>query len=207
MSDQEEAPESLTEVVDELEEKAAEDGDLLVGDALEEFAGRLFGPLLMIPGLLVMIPPIGGIPLLPTTMGLFIILVAGQSLLGRKHPWLPGILAERGVDEQKFKDSIEKVRPWLEWVDSFTAHRLEWMVVGPMKYVLAAVCIVMACTMPPLEFLPMACAIPGGAILLIGLGITARDGLFALVGVGAALGALYATTRAWTAFASWIGIA
>ncbi|TWT73589.1 Exopolysaccharide synthesis, ExoD [Posidoniimonas polymericola] len=181
--------ESLTGVVDQLEDKAAEDGDLLVGDALEEFAGRLFGPLLMIPGLLVM-TPVGGIPFVPTTMGVFIILVAGQSLFGRKHPWLPGIIKERGVDEEKFKDSMEKVRPWLKWVDSFTAERMTSMVTGPMKYVIAAVCILMACTMPPLELLPFACAIPGAAILFLGLAVTARDGLLAVFGLVASVGAL-----------------
>lgn len=202
----EEEPKSLTDVVDDLEDQAAKDGDLSVQETLDEFAGRLFGPLLVIPGLLVMIPPIGGIPLAPTMMGLFVILVAGQSLLGRQHPWLPGILAERSVDEEKFRGSIEKVRPWLRWVDKFTAQRMEWMIAGPMKYGLAVVCLLMALTMPPLEFLPMACAVPGGAIMLIGLGITARDGLFALLGVVGSLAAIYFVTQAWSAFASWVGL-
>lgn len=182
-------PESLTDVVDELEKKSKEDGDLLVGDALDEFSGRLFGPLLVVPGLMVM-TPVGGIPFVPTMMGVLVILVAGQSLLGRKHPWLPGIIADRGVSEEKFKSSMEKVRPWLEWVDKFTARRHEQLVTGPMKYAIAAVCIIMACTLPPLELLPFACAIPGSAILLLGLAITARDGLLAIFGLIASLGAM-----------------
>lgn len=198
-------PDSLTDVADELEDKASEDGDLTVQDALDEFAGRLFGPLLVVPGLIVM-TPVGGIPLVPTIMGVFVLLVAGQSLAGRKHPWLPGVIAERGVSQEKFEKSIEKMRPWLEWVDKYTARRLEWMVSGPMKYVLAVICMAMGLTMPPLELIPWGCAIPGGAILLMGLAITARDGLLAIGGVVAAVPALYLVTKAWSAFSSMIGI-
>lgn len=204
-NDDQENPSSLTDVVDRLEDKAAEDGDLSTQDALDEFAGRLFGPLLIIPGL-VTLTPLGGIPTLPTFMGLFIVLVAGQSLLGRKHPWLPGVIANRSVDEEKFKDSVEKFRPWMKWIDKFTAPRLTWMVKGPMKYGIAAVCIALACTLPPLEFLPFACAAPGAAILLLGLAITASDGLLAVVGIAGSAGAFYLMTAAWAKFAGFVGI-
>ncbi|MEQ8849572.1 exopolysaccharide biosynthesis protein [Botrimarina sp.] len=189
---EEEEPKSLTDIVDDLEGAAGGDGDssdLSVQDALDEFAGRLFGPLLVIPGLVLM-TPLGTIPTLPTTMGVFVILVAGQALFGRKYPWLPGLIAERSVDEQKFEESMEKARPWLEWVDRFTGQRMPYMVKGPMKYVVAAVCVVMGCTMPPLELVPFACVVPGAAIMLLGLAVTAQDGLLALVGLIASVGAL-----------------
>ncbi len=187
-------PQSLTDVVDDLEEKASEDGDLSIEEGLDEFAGRLFGPLLLLPGL-VTVSPLGGIPTVPTMMGVFVILVAGQSLLGFDHPWLPGIIANRNVSQQKFRESMEKFRPWLEWIDKFTAQRMQGLVSGPMKYIIALVCILMACTMPPLEVVPFACAIPGAAILLLGLAITSRDGLLALGGLVASVAAL--GTVAW----------
>lgn len=190
-SSQDEAPQTLTDIVDDLEEKASEDGDLSAQDALDEFAGRLFGPLLVVPGLLTL-PPIGAVPTIPTAMAIFVILVAGQSLFGRKHPWLPGVIADRSVDEEKFRDSIEKIRPWLEWTDQFTSQRLQFLVKGPMKYGIAAIAILVACTIPPLELIPFACAIPGGAVLLLGLAITAQDGLLALVGMIVSTGALFA---------------
>ncbi|MEM8865993.1 MAG: exopolysaccharide biosynthesis protein [Planctomycetota bacterium] len=182
-------PQSLTDVVDDLKDQASKDGDLSVQDALDEFAGRLFGPLLVAPALVV-VTPVGGIPLVPTIMGLFVVLVAGQSLFGRTHPWLPGVLADRSVDEDKFRDSVEKARPWLEWIDKYTERRLQFLVKGPMKYGIAMVCIIVACTLPPLELLPFACIVPGTAILLLGLAITAQDGLIALVGLIASIGAL-----------------
>jgi len=187
---EQDSPQSLVDVVEDLQNEAGKDGQLSVQDALDEFAGRLFGPLLMLPGLVVVIPPLGGIPLVPTMMGLFVILVAGQSLFGRKHPWLPGVLADRSVDEAKFRNSVEKARPSLEWVDKFTSRRMPYLVRGPMKYGIATVCILVACTLPPLELLPLACMLPGSAILLLGLAITAQDGLLALLGMLVSLAAL-----------------
>jgi hypothetical protein len=185
----EEEAKELAEVVDDLESKASEDGDLSAQDALDEFSGRLFGPLLVIPGL-VTVSPIGMIPSVPTMMGVFTVLVAGQSLAGRKQPWLPGFLAERSVDEDKFHASVEKIRPFIEWIDKWTAQRMQFLVKGPMKSVVAGVCILLALTMPPLEVVPWACLAPGSAILALGLAITAQDGLLALIGLTVSLGAI-----------------
>lgn len=185
----EDQPKSLTDVVDDLEQNANQDGKLSAQDAVDQFAGRLFGPLLLVPGLIIM-TPLGGIPTLPTIMGVFVILVAGQALAGRKHPWLPGLIAERRVDEQRFCQSVEKVRPWLEWMDKFTAQRLQTLIEGPMTQVIALVCILIACTLPPLELLPFAAIVPGIALFLLGLAVTAHDGVLALVGLIASAGAL-----------------
>lgn len=181
-----ESPKSLTDVVDQLEDKASEDGDLSAQDALDEFAGRLFGPLLVIPGL-VTVTPVGAIPLVPTVMGVWTLLVAGQALLGRTHPWLPGMIANRSVNEEKFRDSIDQFRPWIKYFDRIAKPRLTYMVRGPMKYVIAAICIVLACTFPPLELVPFGCAMPGIALLLLGLAVTSRDGLMAIAGLVAAV--------------------
>lgn len=185
----EEEPKELVEVVEDLEGRAAEDGDLSAQDALEEFSGRLFGPLLVIPGL-VTVSPLGMIPTVPTLMAVFTILVAGQSLAGRKQPWLPGFLAKRSVDEEKFRQSADKIRPFIEWIDKWTKQRLPWLVKGPMKSIIAGVCILLALVMPPLELVPWACLAPGGAILMLGLAITSQDGLLALLGLAMTLGAI-----------------
>ncbi len=200
----EDEPRELADVVDELKEKSQEDGEMSAQDALDEFAGRLFGPLLVVPGL-VTLSPLGVIPMVPTIMGVWVVLVAGQKLAGRKYPWLPGVIADRSVDADKFRESMEKFRPWADWIDKFTKPRLTWLVTGPGKYVLAALCILLALTLPPLEFLPWACAAPGGAILLIGLAITAHDGLLALIAVGLSLLALFLVSQAWSAFAAYFG--
>lgn len=184
---------SLADIIDTLEQRAASDsdGDFTVGEVLDEFAGRLFGPLILAPAIAI-VSPLGMIPTVPTIMGLFVILAAGQSLCGLDHPWLPAVLADRGVSADRFETSMKKFRPWVGWIDKLTAPRLRFLVQGPMKYGMALLAIIVACTLPPLELLPGAAFIPGVTLLVLGLAITAQDGVLGAVGIAGAVGALYA---------------
>jgi hypothetical protein len=179
--------ESLTDVVDKLIAKAedADGDDVSIQSVLDAFAGRLFGPLLLVPGL-VILTPLGGIPTVPTLIGAVVVLVAGQAIVGRTHPWLPRFIADRSVSQQKFISAMNKFKPWARWIDRLTRPRLEYLVTGRMKYGIAAICVLVALTMPPLELLPFAAIAPGAAITLLGLAITSHDGLVGLMGLMAA---------------------
>ncbi|MEQ8212022.1 MAG: exopolysaccharide biosynthesis protein [Lacipirellulaceae bacterium] len=188
------SPDTLTDVIDQLEEKAGEDGELTVQDALDEFAGRVFGPLLVIPAMVV-VTPLGAVPTIPTAMAVFIVLIASQALFGKKYPWLPNLITERSVEESQLKESMKKFRPWAKWIDAVLKPRLKWLVEGPMKYVIALVCLLMAAAIPPLELAPFACFIPGSAVLLLGLAMMAKDGLAGALGLVASVGALFVGGR------------
>lgn len=191
MSDSEEAK-SLSDIIDELVEKSEseEDGDLAIGEVLDEFAGRLFGPLILVPAIAI-VSPLGMIPTVPTTMGLVVVLVAGQALFGMKRPWLPKFISDRSVQADTFKEKMEKFGPWVTWIDKFTAPRLRYVVTGPMKYVMAFLAILVAFTLPPLEFLPYAAILPGATLFFLGLAITSEDGLLGLISIAGTCGALY----------------
>lgn len=178
------SPEGLEEVVDQLEEKAeAEDDTVTVREALDAFEGRTFGPLLVLPALVALTPPVGMIPTVPTIMGVIVVLIAGQYLFGRTHPWVPDFIGERSVEREKVLKAVDKSRPWAKWVDGFVGKRLQVLVEGPMEYVIAGLCVVLAFTLPPAELLPGLAAVPAAAILFLGLAVTSRDGLVGLVGM------------------------
>lgn len=178
-------PEGLEDVVDTLETAAEEDEDeqVTVREALSAFEGRTFGPLLILPALLTLVPPLGMIPFVPTTMGTIILLVAAQYLVGRDHPWVPDFIGERSVKQKKVTDTTEKSRPWAKWVDGFLGQRLQFLVEGPMERVIAGICVLLALTMPPAELIPGLAAVPAAAVLFLGLAVTARDGLLGLIGL------------------------
>lgn len=178
-------PEGLEDVVDTLETTAKEDDDeqVTVREALAAFEGRTFGPLLILPALLTLVPPLGMIPFVPTTMGTIILLVASQYLVGRKHPWVPDFIGERSVKQKRVTDTTEKSRPWAKWVDGFLGQRLQFLVEGPMERVIAGICVLLALTMPPSELIPGLAAVPAAAVLFLGLAVTARDGLLGLIGL------------------------
>lgn len=187
---------SLTDVINDLQRRANEDGDLTVGEVLDEFAGRLFGPLLLAPAVGIL-TPLGMIPTVPSILGLFVVLVAGQSLVGLEHPWLPSALSDRSVGADQYERAMKKFRPWARWIDKFTAPRLGFLVKGPMKYGMAAIAVLVACTLPPLELIPGAAFLPGFVLLVLGLAITAEDGLLGLFGVAGSLAALYLVWAWW----------
>jgi len=174
-------PSTLEDVLDAV--LASTDGasDVEVGDVVETFSVRLFAPLLVVLGAIV-VTPIGGIPFVPTTTGLLLILVASQRAIGRRQPWLPRRVLEREVERSRLERSFERLRPWARRVDRFVKPRLRALTEGAMGSLNAVAVVALACTMPPLELVPFATAAPGAAVLLFGLSMVSHDGAFALAG-------------------------
>lgn len=120
------APRNLEQVVDRLED-AAEQGDRVSLDLMmDEVGRRSFGPLLLLAGLIMSAPVVGDIPGVPTILGLFVLLVAVQLLLGHDHFWMPQWLLKRLVASTKVKKSAQKwLRRPAQFVDRFLKRRLE----------------------------------------------------------------------------------
>jgi hypothetical protein len=178
---------ALEDLLDEAID-SAKDGDVTVGSLLDAFGNRSFGPLIALFALIAILPPISGVPGVPTTMAVLTILVAVQAVFGAQHPWVPRLLRRRGVAVEKVEKARDTSRTWLERIDTLIGPRLSWAA-GPTGQRIAAVCAVLAAlAMPPLELLPFAAAAPASAILTLGLGLTARDGLLLLIGYVATIG-------------------
>ena len=174
--------------------EAAEGDELKVSEILDAYGRRSFGPVIALLAVIV-ISPVGAVPFLPIVFAVLILLISVQLLFGRQRPWVPNSIRNIGVDLKKAKSFRDKADGVLKKVDGLISQRLEWAA-GPTAQYLAAICIcVLALIMgaPPLEMIPYAVAIPGAAILLFGLGLTARDGLLILFGFAV------------TALASWLG--
>ncbi|MCK5943156.1 MAG: exopolysaccharide biosynthesis protein [Planctomycetes bacterium] len=172
----------IVDVMDHLLACTEGEDSVAVGDIVEAFGARAFGPLLLLPAL-VGILPVGAIPVLPTVMGVFIVLVAVQRVFGRGQPWLPRVLRERSVARSKLADAFGKGRKWARRLDRITRPRLRALARGPMEVVVAVAVIGMGCLMPPLELIPFGVMLPASAVLVLGLALTGRDGVLVLVGL------------------------
>lgn len=169
----------------------ADNGKVTLGSLLDAFGNRSFGPMISLFALVAIVPPIGGIPLVPTTMGVLTILFAGQILIGRQSPWVPARLKDMGFDKEKVEKVRDKAGKWLARIDALVDKRLSLFAGDIAQWFAAACCVMVACLMPPLEAVPFAAALPASAILLFGLGLTARDGLLMLIGFALTGAALY----------------
>ncbi|WP_110600938.1 exopolysaccharide biosynthesis protein [Salinicola lusitanus] len=171
----------LTDILETLDQQV-EDETITLQDIVDTFNARGFGPVVLLPALIALLPT-GGVPGVPSLCGIFIALMAIQLVFGRRSPWLPGTLAERGISHERWHRVTQRVRPWTRRIDRFLAPRLSWLMGDVTQRLLALLMVVLGLGMMPLELLPFAAAIPALAIVIMALGLTAGDGLMMLIGL------------------------
>lgn len=182
-------PESVEEVIGELDDLASRNDKVRVGDVLDDFGGRSFGPFILIFALLE-ITPIGAIPGAPTTLASIIALLAVQLLIGKEHIWMPQFIQDRAIGSKKLHKAVQKMRGTAHWLDQHSRDRLDFLTEGKWLRLVAIAILMLCATVPPLEFLPFASSGPMLAIAAIALALIVRDGLVMLVALLLAAAAL-----------------
>lgn len=174
-------PTSLEELLDRIAIAGKRRDRVPLSAMMAEVGDRSFGPLLLFAGVIA-VSPLSGIPGMPTFMGVFVMLIAGQLLAKRDHFWLPGWLLRKSVSRKKLDKALRWLRPSARLIDRALRRRLTFLVRRAGLYAITAVCLLVAATMPVLELVPFAATIAGAALSMFGLALIARDGLFALFG-------------------------
>lgn len=190
MSTQEPAVEGVEAVLGELDELAAARPEVCIGDVLDDFGARSFGPLIMLPALAEP-TPVGAILGVPSFLALIIAITAVQLLMGKEHVWMPQFIQRRSVSSRRLHRVIGKLRGVALWLDARSHGRLEALTRGVWVKIAAVIIIVLSSAVPLLEIFPLAASAPMLAIAAFGLALTVRDGalmLAALVIGGAAVG-------------------
>ena len=167
----------LVDVVEEIETLAAESSDdLVVQDLLDHYDGRAYGLWILVPGLIAL-SPAGAVPTVPTIVACVLILVTLQALVGRERPWLPGWLRRRHISDSMIGKVAGFTRPLARGTDWVLRPRLTRLASGRAQYPIAIAVLLLATLMIPLELLPLAGFFPAAAIVLLALGLTAKDGV------------------------------
>ena len=199
----------VNEILDDLCD-VSHDGKVTIEEMADAFGHRGAAPFLIIPPLLE-ISPIGGIPGLPTFLALTVAIFAAQIAVGRDEPHVPGKLGRRGVDGDKLRTAVEKLRPIARKVDNLFHGRLSPLTTKPMRQFAAVIVLGLCLIVPPLELVPFASTLPMAAILAFGLAFLFRDGLLMLFAFAVAIGSVYglATIVPWedlaTKVSDWVG--
>lgn len=180
-------PHTVGEVVDGMHDLAEHSRKVSVGDLIEEFGDRSFGPFILIPAL-IEVTPIGGIPGVPTFLALIIAIVALQVVLGRDHLTLPGFVEDRCVKSNKLITATEKLKSISDFFDRLFGERLDFLASGVFARIAGVVIVLLCCTVPPLEFLPFASSAPMLTIAFFGVALLVRDGLLMIVALLLSLG-------------------
>lgn len=180
----------LEHVIDSIVELGEKQEKVSVADIQHKVGQRSFGPFLFIPAIFE-ISPLGGIPGVPTLLGLIVIITAAQMLFGRTHFWLPGFISKRSIKGERIEPAMQKIRPVIRFIDKGLRPRLQRVTAKPWSRAVAGLCVLCALIVPPLEIVPMASTGPFSAIALIGLGLLAHDGVFVWLGIVVAVVSFY----------------
>jgi hypothetical protein len=186
-------PNGLSDVLDELSYNVNRDSELQgvrLGVLLSAVGRRSYGPVLLIIGLFA-ISPATIVPGMTSLTALVTLLIAAQMALGLKRPWLPKSMLDIRVPRRELFAFLDQARPRIEKLEGvWLRPRLTFLTV-PLFVNLVALCVMAAALITlPLSLIPFAPLAPGLAIVLFGLGMTARDGLWLSVGVVITAGAI-----------------
>lgn len=149
---------------------------------------KSFSPVVVFAGLVMLAPGVGDIPGVPVLLGLIIILVATQMLLGRDHPWLPDWIERRSVRPKHVQKAVGWLRRPARWVDGWSRPRLTWAVRGAGMASIAVGCILVSALTPLMEVVPFSAGLAGLVITAFGVALIAQDGLIALISMVTAVG-------------------
>lgn len=172
---------SVSDILNTLGDLADRDNAVTIGKVAEALGGRGFGPLILMPALIV-ISPLGGIPLVPTLMALMIAIFAVQVVFQRAHLWLPDLIRSRKLDNDRVRRAVDKTQPVADWLDRHMGNRWTVLTRPPMATIVALVILVLCAFVPPSEVIPFAALLPMSAIGALGLALSLKDGI--VMGVG-----------------------
>lgn len=143
-----------------------------IRDRLDE---RAYGLLILLLSIPCLVPGLYGVP---QVVGLIVILLAGQMLVGREEPWLPRWFLNLRCKGSWLKAMADFAETKLGWIDRLSRPRLRRFADGPGEK-LAAVFVILATVT---IVMPLTNTIPSIALALLSVGLIQRDGLFVLAG-------------------------
>lgn len=181
---------SLEGLMQSLCEEAGEGGEISVDDVLDRLAHRSYGPIILIPSLISIFPVIGALPLVSYAMALLIFLIAIQAAVSQQKLWIPNRLRRASFKRETFSKGMDKARPVLRFIDGFLSERFRIAFHKPWPMVVVWVCAVLGAFMLLYAAVPGGVVIPGIALVLLSLGLTAHDGLILALGGLAAAAAI-----------------
>lgn len=164
-----------------------------IRDIMARIGRRSYGPLLLVIGLFA-ISPATVVPGMTWLSAGLTLIVALQLALGMHRPWLPKGMLDRTISRDLLVKGVNGFRPWARRIDALLKPSLTFLTAVPFVNLIALICVAAALITVPLGFIPLAPLAPGIAIVVFGLGLTARDGRLLILGI---LGSAAVTWLSW----------
>ena len=181
--DTEPRPHRLSDIVKSIDTSAG----LTIGTLVDAFGERAFGALMFIFAVPNIVPTPPGTS---AVLGLPLVILTFQLMIGRQALWLPEAIRRRGISGAMFESFAKRAVPVMVRFEKILRPRLSFLVASDLsERVMGLIALVLALIL----FLPIPGLniLPAAAIALMALGLAERDGIAALAGyAGAAACAL-----------------
>ncbi|MDP3740625.1 MAG: exopolysaccharide biosynthesis protein [Hyphomonadaceae bacterium] len=155
---------------------------------------RSFGAVILLLGLIA-VSPLTIVPGATWAVAAATLLFSVQLLFGLKHPMMSRKLFDLKMPRPALETFVKTTRNLAHVADKLTAPRLGFLTRPPFVIGVALVCTIAALVTFPLGLIPLGPVLPGISILLMGIGLTARDGVFLLLSTLAMAGAVLLVVR------------
>lgn len=177
---QDDVSHNVTRLLRRLADDGGEQGLTLheIRDRMDE---RAYGLLILLLSIPCLVPGLYGVP---QVVGVIVILVAAQLLVGREEPWLPRWMLDLRAKGSWLKAMADFAESKLAWVYRLSRPRLRRFASGAGEKLAAVFMILATLTI----VLPMTNTIPSVALALLSVGLIQRDGLFVIGGAVVATG-------------------
>lgn len=174
MKTQKPKPSRLSDIVKAIDTSQ----DLTVGELVDSFGERAFGALMFVFAVPNIIPTPPGTSAI---LGLPLVILTFQVMMGRQSLWLPQVVRQRRISRSLIETFVAKVTPVMARLERVLKPRLSFIaandlaerVIGLVSFPLAIILF-----LP----IPFGNILPATAIALLALGLAERDGLATLVG-------------------------
>jgi hypothetical protein len=150
-----------------------QEDEIYVRDLLHEMGDRAFGPTLLICALPEALPlPMAG---MSAFVGIPLILVSTQLVIGFRQPWLPHWLLKRSFKRQHFEKLVRKALHLIEKLEKALKPRWQFFTNPTFERLIGLLLLFLAVIIAlPIPFANM---VPAIVIALICLGMIERDGV------------------------------
>jgi hypothetical protein len=180
-------PLSFSQVLDTIE-NAGNAEKVTLGEILDGFGQRAFGPFLLVPALIAILPIVGALPGVSLLTAGLSLAVAIELLLGRRGFHLPSRVRHIVIRRKVLATSLRFVRPLARFSERFIRPRLSGLVNGGATQIVGALAVTLALLMLIGALVPGAIVPPAIAMIILALGLTSRDGVLVLAALTLTLG-------------------
>ncbi|MCU0549177.1 MAG: exopolysaccharide biosynthesis protein [Leptolyngbya sp. Prado105] len=176
------------------------DGERIrLGDLIRGFGKRSFGPTLLICVMPEALPlPIAGVS---AFIGMPLVLVSLQLMLGYSTPWFPKWIANRSIKRKDFEKGVQIMLRYLAKVEKIIRPRWQFITTPIAERLLSVLFFLLACVI--VLPIPFGNFLPAIALLIMSLGLIEGDGLIIVIGMISALIVLGIMAGAIVTFFSW----